>query len=672
MPHQNQYKMLPFNAFVVINIYVFTYSKCAVQAVIPSAEIEFQLLSQRPELEDIFCSSSWAAGWGPKLPQVYNSQWKTITQLTDSNSNGCDPYELLQTPHTLKNGEDSSKFKRAVMVDRGGCPFTQKAMNAQQAGANVLIVRNTREAIYFAITNTTMRNDTAIAGNTTKPPFDYDCSKGEGFVPSDRFATPIWDTDDPKCSQSSLCESQMCILTGEMNPTQTKHQVCCMWDTPILMGANRTQVKNVTIPVVFLTINKAKIVSKTLKEYPELFVREFEREMPVIDVSSVLLWVIGVATALGASYYSASYERQQFVQSKASDDESTNDPAAAKERTFEQEQERDDHTWELDSKHAIAFIVFAGMFLTIFYFFKFNGIIPIIFAISSIGSVTQVILLPFLGNFVPSLSSRHYLLPYFGEALVSEIVATIGSICLAIFWYVNRRSCWFLQDLFGISLCFMFLRTIQIPDLKVASILLCLAFLYDIFFVFISPLIFGSSVMEDVATGGPSASARSDYPGIDYCERYPAYPACIDPEPMPMLLVLPRMLNWMGGLSMLGLGDIIIPGLLLSFALRFDYSSKSKGTDYYRFMCIGYAVGLGMANIAVAWMQLGQPALMYLVPTTLGTLVYISWKKGDFYLMLEGISMEKEQKYGVVNSTEDLEHGEFHHTGTNNQDRGHY
>lgn len=39
-----------------------------------------------------------------------------------------------------------------------------------------------------------------------------------------------------------------------------------------------------------------------------------------------------------------------------------------------------------------------------------------------------------------------------------------------------------------------------------------------------------------------------------------------------MLLKIPRLFDYMGGYAMLGLGDIVIPGLLLSFAHRYDVS----------------------------------------------------------------------------------------------------
>lgn len=42
-----------------------------------------------------------------------------------------------------------------------------------------------------------------------------------------------------------------------------------------------------------------------------------------------------------------------------------------------------------------------------------------------------------------------------------------------------------------------------------------------------------------------------------------------------MLLELPRLWDYTGGYAMLGLGDIVIPGLLLSFAHRYDISVRT-------------------------------------------------------------------------------------------------
>lgn len=94
---------------------------------------------------------------------------------------------------------------------------------------------------------------------------------------------------------------------------------------------------------------------------------------------------------------------------------------------------------------------------------------------------------------------------------------------------------------------------------------------------------------------------------------------------------------------MLGLGDIVLPGLLLSFGAKFDASSQSMQYQshfprHWLLLMFGYSLGLGMANVAVYVMNTGQPALLYLVPCTLGLLCICTKYDGTFNEMWgEGI-----------------------------------
>ena len=115
-----------------------------------------------------------------------------------------------------------------------------------------------------------------------------------------------------------------------------------------------------------------------------------------------------------------------------------------------------------------------------------------------------------------------------------------------------------------------------------------------------------------------------------------------------MLFTIPRIFDFAGGSSLLGLGDIVLPGLLLSFASRYDEAKAlvaashsprssprssqdacSKTGGYFIPSVIAYAIGLLMANVAVIVMRMGQPALLYLVPCCLGTIVYLGWKRNE-------------------------------------------
>ena len=157
--------------------------------------------------------------------------------------------------------------------------------------------------------------------------------------------------------------------------------------------------------------------------------------------------------------------------------------------------------------------------------------------------------------------------------------------------------------------------------------------------------------MITVATSGgpPKADAL-------WCEKYPSDRDCQGGDPLPMLLTIPRLFDYVGGSSLLGLGDIVLPGLLISFAARLDAAKSLLGVlgggsgrtaptcpeqrffgggcglcngGYFIPLVIAYAVGLLMANTAVYLMEMGQPALLYLVPCCLGTMAYIGWRRHE-------------------------------------------
>lgn len=88
----------------------------------------------------------------------------------------------------------------------------------------------------------------------------------------------------------------------------------------------------------------------------------------------------------------------------------------------------------------------------------------------------------------------------FSSHHVSKVTLCIIPFTLgwAIWWLVVRSSVnysWVLQNTLGFALLLELQRLVRIPSLKVATILLVLAFVYDVFWVFISPYIFDRSVM---------------------------------------------------------------------------------------------------------------------------------------------------------------------------------
>eukprot|EP00191_Tetraselmis_sp_GSL018_P002793 CAMPEP_0177615842 /NCGR_PEP_ID=MMETSP0419_2-20121207/23745_1 /TAXON_ID=582737 /ORGANISM="Tetraselmis sp., Strain GSL018" /LENGTH=693 /DNA_ID=CAMNT_0019113675 /DNA_START=154 /DNA_END=2238 /DNA_ORIENTATION=+ len=149
-----------------------------------------------------------------------------------------------------------------------------------------------------------------------------------------------------------------------------------------------------------------------------------------------------------------------------------------------------------------------------------------------------------------------------------------------------------------------------IANLKVAMILLPLAFFYDVFWVFIQPMLTHSaSVMVKVATGGNTQEA------------------------MPMVLRVPKFNSPFPGYSILGLGDIVLPGILVAFARTVDaLKGRTLLRGYFAPLVTGYGLGLILTYLALMYRiggQSGQPALLYLVPCTLCPMVALAAYRGE-------------------------------------------
>lgn len=104
-----------------------------------------------------------------------------------------------------------------------------------------------------------------------------------------------------------------------------------------------------------------------------------------------------------------------------------------------------------------------------------------------------------------------------------------------------------------------------------------------------------------------------------------------------------------GHFSMLGLGDVVMPGLLLCFVLRYDAYKKTQllpggcetgvppprhfsRISYFHCSLIGYFLGLLTATVSSEVFKAAQPALLYLVPFTLLPLLTMAYLKVLSYL----------------------------------------
>eukprot|EP00956_Cyclotella_meneghiniana_P038242 scaffold150817_cov36-Cyclotella_meneghiniana.AAC.1 len=240
----------------------------------------------------------------------------------------------------------------------------------------------------------------------------------------------------------------------------------------------------------------------------------------------------------------------------------------------------DPESVELTAEHALGFIVMASTSLLVLFFFKIYNVVKIMYAFGCSGALMQIVIHPGLYYAFVTLKWESPLHPvdwlteekvaresdrggwkgqvysclweFTGPIAPVDMVAFITSYGIGAIWlYVaftvphpdTLPFYWIMQHIFGTCMCILFLSTIKLNSIKVASILLTVAFFYDIFFVFVTPLLtkHGESIMVNVATtGGPPKADPS------WCEKYPNDADCKGGDPLPMLFAIPRIGDYQG------------------------------------------------------------------------------------------------------------------------------
>lgn len=268
---------------------------------------------------------------------------------------------------------------------------------------------------------------------------------------------------------------------------------------------------------------------------------------------------------------------------------------------------------ELDIYMAGGFCVMGSFVLIFLFFFMKYAIYFIMFAFCFGGAMCLTQMMSMCLYHYAQWSREKFMeVPFMGPIFKAEAIAFVPSAVLALSWVILRNTdyAWPFQDIIGAGfLCWM-QRTLRVPNLKIATVLLVAMFFFDIYWVFISVHQFHKSVMVSVATGGGTG------------------------ESVPMLIRIPQFGDPLGGDRMLGFGDIALPGLLVSFLRRHDIKSHKKITEgYFLPSLVGYFVGLCVTITALTIMKMGQPALLYLVPCTLGLTVLLSLCRGELMLL---------------------------------------
>lgn len=226
------------------------------------------------------------------------------------------------------------------------------------------------------------------------------------------------------------------------------------------------------------------------------------------------------------------------------------------------------------------------------------------------------LLLGFYLSVFAVIALNYFLRPYVGKNVI------VGLSCIAVgvlYFYTDKH--WMLTNVFGISIAVMAIQAMIVGNFPTGAMLLSGLFFYDIFWVF------GTDVMVSVATN------------ID--------------GPIKILFPQSPIRRTTDRLSLLGLGDIVIPGFYIAMLLVFStigrdhLKSKKLGAAaggekkkrhsavYFNVAVVAYTLSLINTMVVMIVYKHAQPALLYIVPWLLLTTLATALVKGELAQLFE-------------------------------------
>lgn len=242
---------------------------------------------------------------------------------------------------------------------------------------------------------------------------------------------------------------------------------------------------------------------------------------------------------------------------------------------------------------------------------------------------------------------------------LNDVVGYALGLVIIIIYNIYAKN-WWLNNLIAFGFCYGTLQILSPTTFWTGSLVLFGLFIYDIMMVFYTPLMITVATSLDVPIKlvfpSPNRQSLSELGVVSAKPKYG---------------------------SILGLGDIVLPGLMIALALRFDlylhYLSKQKSHQdtnqntlikpsyteatgfwgerfwtsryqldtqyenvfrggnfkkiYFWTGIFAYVIGLIVTYFVMRIFEHGQPALLYLVPGVLFALWGVAWTRGEILLM---------------------------------------
>lgn len=223
-------------------------------------------------------------------------------------------------------------------------------------------------------------------------------------------------------------------------------------------------------------------------------------------------------------------------------------------------------------------------------------------------------------------------------------VALVAVSALLVGVYLVTKN-WIISNLLALSLSLNAIALMSLDSFRTGAIMLGGLFVYDIFWVFATP------VMVSVARNF-DAPIKIVWPK-NIIEALVALQAR---ESLPKLQF-----------TMLGLGDIVIPGIFVALALRYDQlvASEAKPSvsftksytrwskPYFTATLVAYVAGLATTMGVMHFFKAAQPALLYLSPACTGAVFLTAALRGEFKQVWNWTDGEEEEEKGEDKKKQD-------------------
>ncbi|XP_016065244.1 PREDICTED: signal peptide peptidase-like 2B isoform X1 [Miniopterus natalensis] len=387
-------------------------------------------------------------------------------------------------------------------------------------------------------------------------------------------------------------------------------------ETLVPPGGNKTQYEEIGIPVALLSHKDMLDIFKNFGRSVRAAL--YAPHEPMLDYNMVIIFIMAVGTVALGGYWAGSRDVKKRYMKHKRDDEP---------------EKQEDEAVDVTPVMTCVFVVMCCSMLVLLYYF-YDHLVYVIIGIFCLASSTGLYscLSPLVQR-LPFGKCRicNNSLPYFHKCpQVRMLLLALFCVAVSVVWGIFRNEdqwAWILQDALGIAFCLYMLKTIRLPTFKACTLLLLVLFIYDVFFVFITPFLTksGNSIMVEVATGPSDSATHEKLPMVLKVPRLNASPLALCDRPF----------------SLLGFGDILVPGLLVAYCHRFDIQVQSSRV-YFVACTIAYGIGLLVTFMALALMQRGQPALLYLVPCTLITSGALALWRGELGMFWTGSGFAKD------------------------------